>query len=356
MIDVGAPGRRRQLSTLALLLSAFAPAAAGTLVVANKTDNTVDLLDSATGVSAATLPTGRGPHEVAVSPDGGLAVISNYGPRDAAGASLTVIDVREAAVLRTIELGRHTRPHGLAWVARDELVVTTEGSASLLVVDPLAGRVVREIETAQRISHMVAVARDSRRAFVANIESGSVTVLDLAEGRKIRDIETGAGAEGLAITPDGKEVWVANREADTLSVIDTATLEVRASAPCPGFPIRVAIAPDGSRALASCARAGEVAVFDVVARKELLRRKLDLAAVPDAAKRLFGDRFGTSPAPVGLVIAPDGSRAWVAATQADAVVAIDPRELRVLDVHRAGHEPDGMAYTAVAVKRGDTGP
>ena len=55
--------------------------------------------------------------------------------------------------------------------------------------------------------------------------------------------------------------------------------------------------------------------------------------------------------PVGLVIAPDGSRGWVAATQADAVVVLDPRELRVLDLYKAGREPDGMAYSPIDVTR-----
>jgi YVTN family beta-propeller protein len=85
----------------------------------------------------------------------------------------------------------------------------------------------------------------------------------------------------------------------------------------------------------------------VAARKELRRARLDLTAVADAAKRLFGDRFGESPVPVGLVVAPDGKRAWVAATQSDVVVAFDPATLEVLDLIKTGHEPDGMAYSSV---------
>jgi len=344
-------GRRVRLPGLvALALAASVPVSAGTLIVANKTDDTVDLLDPATGISRVTLPTGHGPHEVAASPDGRRAVISNYGPREKPGASLTVIDVSAGKVLRTIELGDHTRPHGLCWVSRGTLAVTTEGSSHLLLVDPGEGRITREIETAQEISHMVAVTPDGKLGFVANIGSGTVTVVDLEAGRKVRDIETGEGAEGIAMRPGGKEVWAASRAADKLSVIDTATLEVEAELPCPGFPIRIAFTPDGDRALVSCAQAGEVALFDAGARKELLRRKLDLARVPDASRRLFGDRFGESPTPVGLVVAPDGKRAWVAATQADAVVVVDPSTLDVLDLRKAGREPDGMAYSPVDVE------
>jgi YVTN family beta-propeller protein len=319
-----------------------------TLLVANKTDNTVDLIDVESGTSIATLPTGVAPHEIETSADGSLAVISNYGNRDEPGSSLTVVDVSTATVLRTIDLGEHSRPHGLAWIGENRVAVTTEGSAHLLVVDVNAGTIAEHIPTDQKISHMVATTPDGDRAFVANIGSGSVTAIDLLSGAKLSDIETGEGAEGLAVTPDGGEVWVTNRAADTISIIDPQSLEILETVSCAGFPIRVAITPDGTMALVSVARAGEVVVFDVDSRKELTRKKLDLSTVPDASSRLFGDSFGESPVPVGLVIDPSGEYAWVAATQADAVVLIDTADLEVKDLWRAGKEPDGMSFSPIS--------
>jgi YVTN family beta-propeller protein len=337
--------RPRRLIVLAaawtLLLAA--PVLADTLLIANKTDNTVDLFDLEAGRSAATLPTGMAPHEIAVSPNGKLAVISNYGPRGKPGSSLTVIDIGKAKVVRTIDLGEHHRPHGMVWFDKKRVAVTTEDSKHLLVVDVLKGKVLSSVETDQEISHMVAVTPDGSRAFVANIRSGSVTVIDLENGKKLKDIATGAGAEGIAITPDGKEIWVGNRGADTLTVIDPQTLEIIAEVPCEGVPIRVAVTPDGRHVLVSCADTGEIALFDVALRKELRRAKLDLSTVPDAATRLFGDRFGDSPVPVGLVISRDGGTAWVAATQSDVVVVLDTTTLAVQDLIQAGKEPDGMA-------------
>lgn len=322
------------------------PLPAETLVVANKSDDTVDLVDLETGQSRATLATGHAPHEVVVSPDGAIAVISNYGDRERPGASLTVVDLERATVARTVDLGTHTRPHGLGWLPDGKVVVTAEGSAHLLVVDPSGGTIEREIATHQEISHMVATTPDGRRAFVANIGSGSVTAIDLEAGRKLRDIETGEGAEGIAVTPDGRELWVGNRASDTLSVVDTETLEIRAELPCPGFPIRVAITRDGAKALVSAARSGEVVVFDVAERREVMRRQLDLSTVPTAAERLFGDRFGDSPVPVGLVVSPDGETAWIAATQADVVVTVRTADLEVVGLTRTGQEPDGMALVS----------
>ena len=318
---------------------------AGTLLVANKTDHTVDLVDPESGESRATLPTGKFPHEIAVAPGGKHAAISNYGNRAAPGNSITLIDLAGRKVLRTIDLGENTRPHGMNWIGADRLIVTTEGSKKLLVVDPGDGRIVHEVGTDQEISHMVAVTPNGERAFVGNIGSGSVTVIDLVAGKKIKDIETGAGAEGVTVTPDGKEVWVGNRGSDTLTVIDAESLEILEQIPCKGVPIRVVSTFDGKRILVSCASTGEVAAFDRKTRKELVRRKLDLSTVPDAATRLFGDRFGESPVPVGLVVSPDDRIAWVAATQSDVVVVVDVETLKVIDLIRTGKEPDGMAYT-----------
>lgn len=127
-----------------------------------------------------------------------------------------------------------------------------------------------------------------------------------------------ACAEAAAAT-----LLVANKTDGTVDLVDPETGKSRATL------------PTGKRALVSCARDGEVAVFDVPTRRELLRRKLELSNAPDAAMRLFGDRFGDSPVPVGLVVSADSKKAWVVAT------------LDVIDLIEAGKEPDGMAITPV---------
>jgi DNA-binding beta-propeller fold protein YncE len=91
--------------------------AQGTLIVLNKAEASASLLDATTGTVVATLPTGTGPHEVAVSPDGRWALVANYGAGEG-GRSLTVLDVPARRVERTIDLGDYRRPHGVAWRTR----------------------------------------------------------------------------------------------------------------------------------------------------------------------------------------------------------------------------------------------
>lgn len=320
----------------------------GTLVVANKAEATVSLIDLASGGTVATLPTGEGPHEVAVSPDGETAVVADYGGRTP-GSTLTVLDLPGRRVRRTIELGEHTRPHGLAFLPGGErLAVTAEGSRSLLLVDVAAGEVAAAVSTGAEVSHMVALTPDGERAFVANIGSGSMTAVDLVGGEKIADVATGAGAEGVAVTPDGRQVWVTNRDAATVTLVDPQTLEVLAAVDSPEFPIRAEVTPDGRRVLVSNARSGDLTVIDTASRE--VERRVDLRLAPDEGEvetegRLFGDRFGDSSVPIGIEIAPDGRTAWIAHANADAIQVLDLEAWKPIGALTAGEEPDGMAYS-----------
>jgi YVTN family beta-propeller protein len=340
----------KHISVALLALALAAPAGAETLVVLNKSEATASLIDLAGGAVRATLPTDHGPHEAAVSPDGRLALVGNYGSRDKPGSSLTVIDVPSAKVVKTIDLGEYRRPHGLLFLPDGRrALVTAEGNRALLMVDVDKGVVLDSFVTDQDVSHMVDVALGGTKAFVANIGSGSVSVIDLEKGLLVRNLETGAGAEGITASVDGQEIWVTNRSADTVSVIDAESLEILAQIPCASFPIRAKATPDGKHVLVSCARTADIAVLDTASRKEVRRIPQDLRAV-DTGDRLFGDQFGESSVPIGIVIHPNGKRAWVAHTNADVVVEIDLESWQIVRLLEAGREPDGMAYSALEVE------
>lgn len=331
---------------LIFLLPVALFAQTGTLVVLNKSDNTASLIDCASKTLLATIQTGTGPHEVAVSPDGKTAVVSNYGNRQGPGSSLTVIDVASRKKSKDIDLGEYKAPHGVAFFSDGKrLAVTTERNKTLLVADIDKGEVAGAISTDQEVSHMVALTKDDTRAFVANIGSGSMTAIDLQSMKRLASIATGAGAEGIDISPDDGEVWVTNRAANTVSVVDAKELKVTATLESKDFPIRTKFTPDGRYALVSNARSGDVAVFDAKSKKEVRRVKMELSVVNDVDKRLFGTQFGTSPTPIGILIPPSGTHAYVANSNADLVTVIDLNEWKVVDRIQTGKEPDGLGYS-----------
>ncbi len=313
------------------------------LVVVNKSDNSLSVLDAATGKLKWTAPFGIGPHEAAVLADRKTVAVSDYGRAAAPGRAVLLIDLATGKVNSRIDLGEGSRPHGLHALRDGRLLVTAEGRKELDVVDPKSGRVTVHIPTGHDLSHMVTASPDGKYAFVTSLRSGVVTRIDLAAGKVVGDVATGKGAEGLAMTPDGREVWVANREANTIAVVDAKAAKVVATIKAGSFPIRVSITPDGKRALVTFTGSGDVGVFDVATRAEVKRIPLGRDAVPGTDARGFRKRFGSSSAPVGLLIAPDGRRAWVAATHADVVIVLDLEGLRVSDAWAAGKEPDGLA-------------
>jgi DNA-binding beta-propeller fold protein YncE len=339
-------------SLLAVLVTVFVlvPAADGaTLAVANKAEATVSLIDLDSGDVVATLPTGDGPHEIGISPDGRFALVTNYGTREGDGNSLTLIDIAAAGVVKTIDLGDYRRPHGVEWLDDDSAAITVESNKALIVVDIAREKVTQSIDTDQEISHMLALDPERGRAYTANIGSGSVTVLDLGKGVRETNIATGDGAEGIAVSASGKHIWVTNRGADTITILDADTLETAGEIVSEGFPIRATATPTG-QVLVTRARAGDLAIYDAATFEEKQVVAFDIESM-DVEERLFGDRFGDSSVPIGVIADAAGKRAWVAHANADVITEIDLGTGDIVRMLRAGREPDGMGFSGLSVRR-----
>jgi YVTN family beta-propeller protein len=318
-------------------LGLAAAARADVLLVGNKSAHTLWALDLATGEKVAEFATGVGPHEVEVSSDQRYAVVSNYGERESAGNSLTVIEWPAGREVRVIDLGENTRPHGMAFLTGYQVAVTTEGSDSLVLVDAGLGTVVSRIPVGEGVAHMVAASRDGRFAYVTNISAGTLEKVDLQAGEVLKTIETGKGAEGVAMVDDRREVWVTNRGDDTVSVVDAETLEVLATLASPGFPIRVAISPNGRHALVTNARAATLSVFDTRERELVATIQV---ADPDAEYQQT--LLGNSALPIGVEVSPDGSRAFVAISGGNEIAVIDTADWSIVERWATGREPDAL--------------
>jgi YVTN family beta-propeller protein len=324
----------------------------GTIIVAHKTDNSVHFIERKTGETIKILETGIEPHEVEVSDDGTIAVVCNYGNREVVGNTLSVYDIVNATHLKTIDLGMHSRPHGMHWIAGTmKLIVTAESTNSILIVDIEKGEVERSIGTEQAVSHMVAANNDFSIAFVPSIRTGNVTVINLESDSIITQIYSGKGAEGAAVSPCGKELWVTNRAENTLTVFDTKTFELISTLECGDFPIRIKFTPNGKMVLVSNAQSADVAVFD--APNKILLEKIRLSVpLPNEIDddRFFANDFKGSSIPIGLVI-PHNSTAYVANTNADLVSEIDLVTLKITRHFPTGKQPDGINFSPFIPKK-----
>jgi YVTN family beta-propeller protein len=296
---------------------------AGTLLIGNKGEDSLSFVDLATGEELGRAPTGRMPHEIAVSPDGRQAAVVAYG-----GNSIDIFDVASRRKLRSIDLGANQGPHGLAWLADGRLVATTERSRTVTIVDTRRGDVVSAIPTGQEGTHMVAVSPDGRRAYTANIGSGTVSVLDLAAGAKLRDIEVGGRPEAIALAPDARTVWVGDLEGARVQAFDTGSFKRLAEVKTGAVPIRIAVTPDGQWVIASNAGAGTLSVIDAGSRR--LAREIAVSGSPEAAQ-------------VTIILSADGKRLYAAETGSDRIAEVDLASGKVLRRLPAGKNGDGLA-------------
>lgn len=329
---------RSVLALLLLAASAFAnPALAADLLVGNKSADTVWRLSLEDGRRIGAFPAGPAPHEIVVSPDGRLALVTHYGGAEP-GRSVGVLDLETGRVARRIRLDGHARPHGIRWLPDGRAVVTAEATGSLLVLDVAGGTVESAIEVGDGNGHMVEVSADGGVAYVSKIADGTVSRVDLAKGEVTHVVESGAGAEGLAVHPLSGDVWVGNREADTVTVHDAGTLALRHTLQSEGFPIRVVFTPDGRHALVTNARAATLAVFDAETRERVAEVPL---AREGAAYR--DTLLGIAALPIGVVADPAKPRVYVAISGADEIAVIDTNTWTVIDHWPTGREPDALA-------------
>jgi DNA-binding beta-propeller fold protein YncE len=315
----------------AVVLSLLAQAAdtpSPALLVLNKAEATLAIIDPVTFAVVAKVPTGSDPHEVAASADGKWAFVSNYG---GGGRSISVIDLLTQKE-RRVDVGQFGGVHGIA--AMDGKAVFASESAKLVATyDPVTGNIERLVATRQDLTHMVMLNRDSTKLFTTNMLSGTVTIAErgapgLPTAWTQTTVPVGREPEGLDLTPDGKELWTATYGDGKMAIVDVASKKVKqAFATNTRQANRVKITPDGKLALVSDMSGGELVIFDVASRKEIKRM-----------------RVGASPE--GILIEPTGQRAFVAVTGDDEVAVIDLKSLSVAKRFSPGKGsgPDGMAW------------
>ena len=331
---------RVRIDTVDGQVGAAPSAPTGTVIVANMGDNTATLLDVASKRVVATLPTGNGAHEVAVSHDGRWAVVSNYGVRGAPGNTLTVIDVPAASVARTIDLGDFKRPHGSAFLPGDSVfVVTSEVSKAVVLVDFRQGTVIGSIPTNHPASHMLAMTADARRIYTSNVADGTVSELDVPGRKFVREFTVAPAVEGIAVTPGGDQVWVGSNQAKTVTIVDPAAGKAAATISGFGMPYRLAVTPDSRTVVITDPPNAVVRIVDRATRQDRATVKIPAEGVTASAE------FPGSPSPEGVILSRDGRTAFVALQGSSRVAVIDIATATVTGYMPTGAGPDGIAFS-----------
>lgn len=296
------------------------------LVVLSKDENKIFIVDPTTLKAMGHEDTGAAPHEVAVSEDGKLAIVTNYGPKSD-GTTLSVVDLDKMSEAGRVTYPGLSGPHGIV-IQGTKAYFTNEGDKTVVIFDFAANTLEQQIVEGQKRPHMLVLSKDGHTIFVSNIESNNVSMLVTKTGKDWTqtNIGTGKGPEGMDLSPDQKELWVANSQDGTVSVINVEKKKVVAKIDVKTkHSNRLKFTPDDRLALISDLGSGELVVVDVATRKEVKRIALGKSAE-------------------GILVQPDGSRAFVAVSGDDKVAVVDLKTLEVTGIFAVGKDPDGMAW------------
>jgi DNA-binding beta-propeller fold protein YncE len=340
---------RSTLRPAALLIGLILPApivhSQTTLLALSKHDHTLAVVDPNTLQVLYKLPVGPDPHEVIASTDGTTAYVSNYG--FGAYNTLAVLDLVHHKALPSIDLGLLRGPHGLTFV-EGKLYFTTEATKTIGRYDPSTQKVDWILGTGQDRTHMIYVAPGLQHIVTTNVTSGTVSLINMqpvampgpppgahppaGPPPPARSdwtetvVPVGHGSEGFDISPNHKEIWVANAQDGTISTIDYPAKRVAATlTPNVRSANRLKFTPDGKLVLVSTLGAPDLVILNAATRRVIKRLPIGHGAA-------------------GILIEPNGHRAFVACTPDNSIAVIDLRTLTVTGHINSGPEPDGMAW------------
>lgn len=327
------------LVALALNVMPLDSGAAGThsgglLLVANKGDQALGLINPAEAQQAAAVPEGGiTGHEVIASPDGKTAYVPIYGNSGVGkpgtdGQKLAVIDLESQRVTGDIDFGHGVRPHCPMFGPKDGLLyVTTELDKSVSIIDPRTLKIIGSIPTDQPESHMLALSHDGRRGYTANVGPGTVSVLDMETRKTVKVIPISRQTQRISITPDDKLVFTADQTKPQLAVIDTASNKVTHWIPLPGMGYGTASTHDGRWLVVAVPTVNKVAVVDLGTLKVV--HTLDVPKAPQE-----------------VLVRPDDKVAYVSCDASHQIAAIDIPNWNVERLIEAGKGADGLAWAA----------
>ena len=302
-------------------------------------------LDLKSLAEAAATDIGSTATDVAITPDGAVAVVSNY-----LESTLTFLDLtaEPPSTLGVLPLCPTVQAAaGLAMTSDGRFVLTTDGpSGDNIVSVDVAGRTIRSEVTGLSGNQVVAITPDDAVVLTAGADPAELSVLTLDGDGVLADNLIRVGGPGgsapvaLAITPNGERALLSAAVTDHVAVFEVDGTAVTPLRVLSGLGSRlggIAIAPDGGSAYVSSQDDGHVAVLDISPSGDVTdsgeRIELSAGATPASL-------FGVD----GLALTADGELLLVASADRQEVSVVDLVTMDVTVVTVDG-DPLGLAVT-----------
>ncbi len=320
------------IALIAGSLAGAARAETGLLLVCNKGDRTLSVINPETGGQIAVVnEDGVTGHECVASADGRLAFVPIYGNSGVGhpgtdGQLIRAIDIDRHAIVGTVKFPKGVRPHCAVIGPKDELLyVTTELENAITVIDPKSLAILYTIPTGQIESHMLAITSDGKFGYTANVKPGTVSVIDLKARKVLKVIPVSKTTQRICISHDDRWVFTADQTKPQMAVIDAKTNQVARWIELPGVGYGAAASPDNQWLVVAMSGIRKAALVDL--------KTMKLAGTVDLPKN-----------PQEVLIRPDGKVAYVSCDASKKVAAIDMKTFKVEKLIDAGSGADGLAW------------
>ena len=187
------------------------------LVVTGLARNQVDVYEAATMRLAKRFPASSMPSHIAFSPDSSMAFATLQGTN-----KLAAYDLNRLTPVWTVEVGN--TPAGVLW-HNNKLLVANMGTDSIVVVDPVDGRVERHVRTG-RGAHQIFLSPDGKLLWVINRVDGTTVALDAGTLATVRSYRVPGGPECIEFAQDGK-LWITQRFIQKVGILDPQSGDLR---------------------------------------------------------------------------------------------------------------------------------
>ena len=281
------------------------PAEPKLAIVLNSAEASVSLIDMSTRKVIKTVPVGKEPHHLMLTPDQKTLLIANaagndvqlmnpvngeltgkipeiidpyqigYSPNHkwfiANGNRLDRVDIYAAdganlKLAKTIKLAK--TPSHIAYTSDSKIAfITLQDSSELAAIDLATQTLLWKMPTGNTPAGLWMTPGD-QYLLVGITGEDNVQVIDWKNRKEIKRILTGKGAHNFRPLGDKKQVFVSNRIASTISLINMQTLEkVGNITGLPSGPDDMEITPDGKTMWVTFRFAKKVGVIDIPSMK-----------------------------------------------------------------------------------------
>jgi len=264
----------------------------GHAYVTNADSDTVSVIDTATNTVSATITVGDRPYRVAVHPDGTLAYVTNYDDW-----TVSVIDTATNTVTDTISVGSGAGKGADHVVFSPDGTKAYVGSSNMLQVINTATNTVIDTRILGFGPYGIAVSPDGDWVYVASWTGDYVKKIRTLPNGTSFNIDVGNSPVGVTMSPDGTRLYVTNADSHSVSVIDTATDTVIETIIAGNTPVEVAISPVGELAYVASQFSGTIKVIDTSTNTVIKTFNLgvvtsSIAVSPDGKRAYVTDREG----------------------------------------------------------------